>query len=328
MSLSARLKFQRPQLGLAVSLLLSACSAPPLVTLPSKSCPAVGEENSQQPPAQLGIVNGQPTQNNDNMDRATVALQIVSIFSDGRQGVGTCTAVVASSRVLLSAGHCFASRDQETGKKVYAVTSTNLDKSKKAETIAVAKFTVHPDFNGSFHDISVVELKSDLPAQFRPTSFVLDTAALSEETPVVLIGYGQTSDPDNNSAGTKRRAESMLDKIINRENFPRTSIVNQIRVSDRSGENRGACFGDSGGPGFIKNTQQVFGVVQGVNSTVQPSPNPSCMTGDANYTLIAPYKEWIEKTGKITLSSAAPKDTATVRDTLGANAGTSLTSCE
>lgn len=328
MTVSARTRFQRPRLGMTVCLLLSACSAPQVIVLPNKSCPAVGEENPLQPSVQLGIVNGQQTQNNDNMDRATVALQIVSTFSDGRQGVGTCTAVVVTSRILLSAGHCFASRDQETGKQVFAVTNLDLDKSKKNDVVAAAKFTVHPDFNGSFHDIAVVELKSDLPAQFRPTSFVLDAAELSEETPVVLIGYGQTSDLDNNSAGTKRRTESMLDKIINRENFPRTSIVNQIRVFDRSGENRGACFGDSGGPGFIKTTQQVFGVVQGVNSTVQPSPNPSCMTGDANYTLIAPYRDWIEKTGKITLSSTPQKDPPPVRDTLDSSARPSITSCQ
>jgi secreted trypsin-like serine protease len=314
--------------GLTVSALLSACSAAPVVVLPNKSCPAAGKADPLQAPVQLGIVNGQVTQNNDNMDRATVALQIVSSYSDGRQGVGTCTAVVVSRRILISAGHCFAVRDQETAKQVFAVTSTDLEKSKRNETIAAAKFTVHPEYNGSFHDIAVVELRSDLPALYSPTSFALDLATLTEETPVVLIGFGQTSDQDNASAGIKRRTESMLDKVINRENFPRTSIVNQIRVFDRSGENRGACFGDSGGPGFIKSTQQVFGVVQGVNSTVQPSPNPSCMTGDANYTMIAPYREWIEQTAKIKLNSTPQKNPAAVRDTLDANGTSSITSCE
>ncbi|MEN9809834.1 MAG: hypothetical protein RLZZ488_1401 [Pseudomonadota bacterium] len=309
-------------------MVLSSCSAPPLVVLPNKVCASDSGSNPQQPSLELGIVNGQPTQNSDDMDRATVALQIATSYSDGRQGVGTCTAVVVTSRILLSAGHCFAARDQETGKQVYAVTGTNLEKVKKSETIPAAKFTVHPDFNGSFHDIAVVELRSDLPAQYRPTSFALDATALTEQTPVVLIGYGQTSDQDNASAGTKRRAESMLDKIINRENFPRTSIINQIRVFDRSGENRGACFGDSGGPGFIKSTQQVFGVVQGVNSTVQPSPNPSCMTGDANYTLIAPYQDWIEQTAKIKLSSTPQKNSIPARDSLDANGNSSITSCE
>jgi hypothetical protein len=71
-------------------------------------------------------------------------------------------------------------------------------------------------------------------------------------------------------------------------------LRDQIRVVDSTGSSRGACYGDSGGPGFLSGKAHVFGVVQGVHGTVQGS-NPNCEKADYNYTLVAPFMPWIEE---------------------------------
>jgi hypothetical protein len=327
----------------ASAAVLQSCAATPSIPTPTRFC--IPKQNSEaaklmlKERGTLNIVSGQTTSNADPIERSAVALQVTHELADGSGNLaGTCTAVVAAKNVLITAAHCFSKPQRPVSKTSIGVTSSvSLNNLKPTEIIGIAAFKQHPEWNGQYHDIAVVQLKTDLPPDITPARFVDDVSILTTSTPVVLIGYGITRDNGKDS-GTKRRTESMLDKIVSKENFPNTSIVNQIRVLDTTGSARGACFGDSGGPGYVKQTSQVFGIVQGINETVQPPENMNCSSGDANYTLIAPYRSWIEETAKITLnsgttsngkidSSSASTSTAALQNQTGKVAG-SLTNCQ
>ncbi|MFZ9521474.1 MAG: S1 family peptidase [Silvanigrellaceae bacterium] len=333
----------RPTTLMLPVVLAISCSAAQSIVTPSQFCTPKQDLNPARQmssdPEPLNIVGGQPANNLDKIERSAVAIQVIHTLADGSGNLaGTCTAVVAAKNVLITAAHCFAAPSQPVSKTSIGVTTkTSLNNLKPTDIIGVAAFKQHPQWNGQFHDIAVVQLQTDLPPDILPATFVEDVSTLTKSTPVVLIGYGITGDNGRDS-GTKRRTDSMLDKIVNKENFPNTQIVNQIRVLDTTGNARGACFGDSGGPGYIKQSEQVFGIVQGINETVQPPENMNCSTGDANYTLIAPYRSWIEETAKITLNagpaskgvitgSSSIATTAVVQNPQGKNAGT-LTNCQ
>ncbi|NBW82032.1 hypothetical protein EBR21_09795, partial [bacterium] len=279
---------------IALTGIVQACAAAQSIATPSRFCiPKQDPEAAKltlNGPGVLGIVGGQPASNTEAIERSSVALQVIYELADGSGNLAeTCTAVVAAKNILITAAHCFSKPQQAISRTSIGVTSSvSLNNLKPSDVIGITAYKQHPEWNGQYHDIAVVQLKSDLPPDITPAKFVEDVSTLTKSTPVVLVGYGITRDNGKDS-GTKRRTESMIDKVVNRENFPNTSIVNQIRVLDTSGNARGACFGDSGGPGYVKQSSQVFGVVQGINETVQPPENMNCSSGDANYTLIAPY---------------------------------------
>lgn len=330
-------------LAVMLSGVVVGCSASIAIDLPTKSCIPKPQKavltESRIGETSLGIVGGSVANSNDELERSTVALQAIyeiSALDDNGQTTtntvgGTCTAVIAAKNVIITAAHCFDPPRGQILRRAIGVTIKNdLKGLKSGDFIGVKSYVQHPQWNQTFHDIAVAQLNSNLPDPFIPARFELDASTLQPQTPVVLIGYGITGENQNDS-GLKRRTESALDKIINKENFPMTSIVNQIRVLDITGKARGACRGDSGGPGFIKETSKVFGIVQGINATVQPLENMSCAFGDANYTLVAPYKDWVEQAASIKLSEFATVGSGNIPTTQTSNqqqVSDKLTPCE
>jgi hypothetical protein len=165
----------------------------------------------------------------------------------------------------------------------------------ESDVIAVEKVEVHPKFNQpgseSNFDIAVLRVSQNIPSSQNVASFVSDAARLTMGTPVSAIGYGVTG-TNNQDSGTKRRTETQVVNLINPTNYPNARLDNQVRVRDSNG--RGACYGDSGGPGFLKDAPQVFGLVQGAAS-VTSGVSANCEAADYNYTLVAPYLGWVEE---------------------------------
>jgi len=288
------------------TLLLIACATGQSANLPSKVClpspaksglSALGQKNEQE--KSLSIVGGELVFNTTDIERSTIGIQGLYQIDGKKLIASTCTAVVAAGNILITAAHCLDEPEGNiTSRQLFAIPGFSLRQPN--EGIKIIKSAPHPLYNSEFHDIAVLQLEKNLPTEIPPAKFLDDISLLKKSTPVVLIGYG-TSKDNTEDFGIKRRTESMLDSLINSANFPATRIINQIRVRDAGGQMRGACHGDSGGPGFIKSSSLVFGIVQGINATVQSKENMNCTSADLNYTLISPYKGWIEKTAGIKL---------------------------
>ena len=298
-----------------VALTLQGCLGAGVVSLPAKSCKSKKFSQKSGPTQEanaLNIVNGDLANKADMLELSTVALTVSHSLSNNAVTSSLCTAVVAAKNILLTAAHCFALPAAQNLPAGVTVTSSSskvflankVQNAPKDFERPVAAFRAHPSFNGSNNDIALVQIASPVAEQFYVPTFLSSSATLTNNTPVTLIGYGITAD-DAKDAGTKRRTDSFIMNFINSTNYPMTRIENQIRVVDSSGMKRQSCHGDSGGPGFLKDKATVFGIVQGVNLTVQTSL--LCDNGDVNYTLLAPFISWIETEGKFKLNiSASP----------------------
>jgi secreted trypsin-like serine protease len=290
---------------IGVTLSLAACSPTPTISTPVSYC-APKPSNQDSSKSALNIVNGQEAGNTDKIERATYIVQIIHELANGSPSSMLCTAVATDKRVLITAAHCF-DKPNKAGEvvkstKVLATGELKIANVPMEDMLEAESTYVHPQWNGSFNDIALVKLKKDLPAGSVLAGIELNISNLKNSTPVVLVGYGITGETATSSAGVKRRTESMVDQIISSATFPNTKIENQVRLLDTSGQKRSSCFGDSGGPAFVKDSSLVFGVTKGVDSTVQPIANVNCQSGDVNYTLIAPYRDWIESSAGIKLS--------------------------
>jgi secreted trypsin-like serine protease len=244
----------------------------------------------------LNIVNGSVVQNNDPLERSTAAVVIDYKMKSGERRGGICTGAVAGRNVVLTAGHCFIAPEGAVQAQYFITFKPELVNLRESDVIAVEKVEVHPNFGkpgseGNF-DIALLRLSKDIPSTQNVASFVSDVSRLTSGTPVSAIGYGVTG-TNNQDSGTKRRTETQVVNLVNPTNYPNAKLDNQVRVRDSGG--RGACYGDSGGPGFLKDSPQVFGLVQGAAS-VTSGVSANCEAADYNYTLVAPYLGWVEET--------------------------------
>lgn len=280
----------------ALAAVAFGCAKSPVpIALPSRSC--VPNPFKSSAPAEaskaLGIVNGMLAGNSDLLEKSTVGIVIEYQKSDGTKSGGLCTGVIAGKDVVITAAHCFRKPEGAVSEKFYITFKLEARNLTLADVIVAEKVITHPNYSISNDDIAVMKLVKTVPAEQMVASFVADTMTLLPNLPVTAIGYGVTG-TSNSDSGTKRRTDSFVMNIINATNYATSTLRNQIRIVDPSGNGRGGCYGDSGGPGFIKDTPRVFGVVQGVHPSIQGGA-PNCERADYNYTLIAPFIPWLEQ---------------------------------
>ena len=228
----------------------------------------------------------------ENSIQSTVALQTKITYRDDSNGNSICTGVVVGNNLVLTAAHCFVNSEKSKVKSYggYVITSVNLNHLNGKSIYAIDKVALHPDWNGTFHDVALVTTTSALPGTLKILPVIKSLEELSADKSLHLIGYGTTGDGRSDS-GVMRRSESVIHSEINKQNYSGISILNQIRVKDIGGKPSQACSGDSGGPAFAKSSGKLLGIVSGMHSFVQS--DVTCNGGDANYTFIQPYIEWI-----------------------------------
>lgn len=228
----------------------------------------------------------------ENSIQTTVALQTKITYLDDSKGNSICTGVVVGNNLVLTAAHCFVNSEKSKVKSYggYVITSVNLNQLNGKSIYAIDKVALYPDWNGTFHDVALVTTTSALPGTLKILPVIKSLEELSADKTLHLIGYGNTGDGRSDS-GVMRRSESAIHSEINKQNYSGISILNQIRVKDIGGKPSQACSGDSGGPAFAKSSGKLLGIVSGMHSFVQS--DMTCNGGDANYTFIQPYIEWI-----------------------------------
>lgn len=195
-----------------------------------------------------------------------------------------CTATPITSRTLVTAAHCL-----DRAAKVTAVFYVDLLCSSgfrfSRDTVRAIDFKFHPNYdpnvmNSSNPDIGLVHLGSDVKEGY-PIYSISKTPELLESD-LLLYGYGITS--SNGSDSTILRKVS-----LNRSEygFAESSII----ISNNGV--RGICLGDSGGPGFVKNNNQLQ--IATVNSFGYGPRNDVC-GGRSSLILVYPFLSWVEST--------------------------------
>lgn len=206
---------------------------------------------------QLGIVGGEAVKKDTQIYRSTAQLELT--WDDGART--RCTATLIGPRQMVSAAHCF----RQGMVKWTAV--FGLNPNDPEDKIPVADYVIHPHYVDEAHDIAVLTLAEDAPAYMEPVAVSMP-GELEVGLDILMAGYGT---PRQES---KRRLPLTMVAVpiqeIDRKNRYINTVINE----------KGSCYGDSGGPGFVVDPVSQCLKLAGVISRASIKGNGDCGQGD------------------------------------------------
>lgn len=201
------------------------------------------------------------------------------VFDVGGSPAWRCSGTLLSPTVLLTAGHC---TDGTSGGRVWFESDIQSQQTALgyprggATSIPFCDIATHPQFNeGSFvlHDVGVVTLCSPVIRDtygVLPTVNQLDTLKTKrgvQDVTFTAVGYGlQKSFPDAASfQNSALKIRMVATPKLNQINVPGFTGDFSLLLSNNANTG-GTCFGDSGGPNFLGDSNVVAGVTSfGIN---------------------------------------------------------------
>ncbi|XP_055885547.1 fibrinolytic enzyme, isozyme C-like [Biomphalaria glabrata] len=239
------------------------------------------------------IVNGDNAQLFDHPYQ--VSLQAYSFNS----WYHTCGAVLVAPDKVVTAAHCVDKKQARNLRVVVGVHNLFDPPNEYQQTVAVASFRMHENYNGNGNgypnDIAVITL-------FTPVTYNrnVQPAKLANEgvsyanTSCIISGWGQTSG-SGGSPNTLQQAYIL--KISRAEcnalwsRYGVTITDKHICVYERDGETGGrpsSCMGDSGGPMMCGNKKDELAGVTSWGVSTCSGDLPSV------YTRISEYRTWLD----------------------------------
>lgn len=267
-----------------------------LVALASACGSAVAVDARASSTAEHGVTDGTVGTSSD-------VGATVSLLMFGESG---CTGTLIAPRVVVTAAHCVADLSADELEIVFSSTEPASAPASLRRDVDAA--VAHPEFSffgmptddpeglSDERDIGVIVLASDAPADVAPAQVLhLDDvdATLSEGTPVVLAGYGLTSDGNDADYGRLYVAETP---------YIRRSLAEFIAGQPGSPD---TCNGDSGGPAYV-----VLGGVRHLAGITSRGTFTATQCGDGGiYTLFGAFEDFIaEASGGLYVSGGSDVD--------------------
>jgi hypothetical protein len=252
------------------------------------------EQNSK-----LRIVGGRPANWDQSFRRHVVGL------ADHANSAPHCTGTLITENAVLTAAHCI--RDSGSVSERQFIYFGRGSQGEGETWLPVTDQTAFGDgqfdLSGFFpnYDLAVLRFEGALPKDFTPAELESDSESLKNVADrLVIAGYGaqgfsgDLETPINN--GEVNFAEV---KLLKYEDSPLQRA--QIRFDQMAmGEPRSSCFGDSGGPLFVKtgaDRYRLAGVANGTDPRLDHVRPARCKEGISIYTFIGNYAEWLASQG-------------------------------
>lgn len=219
------------------------------------------------------IVNGKTVGKHDK-----IAASIVALVAEIKGGQALCTGTLLDDQTVLTAAHCV----DDSPTKLTIVFSPEVKTATAAMIRTADRVAQNPRWKKQTAtgkgDIALVHFDGGLPAGYSPVTLIAKDAKLANGTEILVAGYGVTDGKAGTGSGILRQTMSSIVGTASK-----TEMVTDEHKS-------GACFGDSGGPAFVKegNDLAQWGVASSVN-------NPACNELSV-HTNLQSYEAWIRTT--------------------------------
>jgi MYXO-CTERM domain-containing protein len=192
-----------------------------------------------------------------------------------------CTGTLIGPKVVLTAGHCVGG-----GSITHVVVGSNNWASNQGEIIEVDRVYEHPN-SQSTYDVAVLILEQN--SSYEPRALAIDCILdeyLEDGAPVQIVGYGATDEAGQDYYNTllnevaTRVADADCDENVINGVFagcqPSVSPGGEIAAG---GNGEDACYGDSGGPLYLKTDDGDFLVGVTSRAFLGVSPQAPCRDG-------------------------------------------------
>lgn len=280
-------------------LLLNACSK---VHMGPDESPAFIQTEAS---SDSGIVGGTRVPEKDDIAHITVQIFTLQVQKDnlgrlGITGVSSCTGSILAEDIILTAAHCtsdnpnyiflyFSVLPPEDMKEFIASVPTNpLVRRVIGGKVGSNWPKLSPGQAADWGDIALLKFKGGLPEGFHTAQLLPSTVELKAQQSVTLAGFGLTN------GVTAKQAPQLLKVEVNilEPNYSKSEMIVD------SGNGKGPCHGDSGGPAYVIVNGQRY--ISGTTSRAERKTDPKGLCiGDTVYTKVQPYAGWIKNTMKV-----------------------------
>jgi secreted trypsin-like serine protease len=210
-----------------------------------------------------------------SQDPADAASHTVMLLKRAGNLSGFCTGVVLTRDIVLTAGHCVSG-------------ASNLAVYVGGEPIPISNASIHPEYHANAVktrqrsiDLAMVKLSRPLPAHLRPVR-LSTRGSLKVGDTFYIAGFGLAREGDERSAGTLRAGTIAA-------RAPLSTIL--LWADDPTKQGFGACTGDSGGPIFSADANELVAI-----TVWSRGPNGRQCGELTQGALIAPQRNWINST--------------------------------
>lgn len=204
-----------------------------------------------------------------------------------------CTGTLISRDTILTAAHCISGSERS-----YIIHFSKAPRNFESITRSVAAMKANTGYNQDAYedrkDIGVIRFSGDLPDGFEPMPLPTKNDLRRMGRDFYAAGYGTVTartDIPRESGVLRYTPQKIRDERL-------SSQDSQFIVDQTSGH--GVCYGDSGGPGFVKidGRRILIGVASAVYSTNgenKGQPGYDVCRYSAIYTSVFYYMDWIKK---------------------------------